>query len=518
MKMATQLPVGISAQDLSRVNAFSLGPLQIDPPTRKIAVGGKQKSVEPRVMQVLVALGLEPGLVLSRDDLINLCWDGRIVGDNAVNRVISLLRQALAEVAGSMVQVETITKVGFRVTIQGTGGEAAPPSARFGWHRYVRPTRRTMVIGGFAALAAIGAGGGWAAIQPSILSRSREPKPAALELYERGVGISRSAIPGQNRQAMTFYRRAVAIDPQFADAWGALAFSYIPENRIYAHQVESAAKQALALDPDQPEANVALILSRPVYQRWQDVGPRLERLVRRFPDSWHGHFAMGSFYQDVGFFEKSIRSAQRAVELDPLMPIGWVLLSEGFAHAGQWEAADAALEQGFQHWPDHILLWFARYGSLIASDRFEEAASFSRDQGHYPPGLGEEFFARYIGFADALSERDTAKLANARKYFRDVISSDEVGAIEVVPRFAPLLAAMGARDDALTSFEAYLLGGKLSGRTVPAPRPVEKRFTRALFSRPILAARGAQFDALLHRTGLEEYWRRSGSQPDIRRG
>ena len=42
--------------------------------------------LDPRVMQVLVALTGAAGKVLSRDDLIALCWDGRIVGDNAINR------------------------------------------------------------------------------------------------------------------------------------------------------------------------------------------------------------------------------------------------------------------------------------------------------------------------------------------------------------------------------------------------------------------------------------------------
>lgn len=72
-------------------------------------------------MRVLVALGENPGCVLSRDRLLEDCWDGQIVTDNAVTRVISILRRAFSDLAGEAVRIETIAKVGFRLRCQTLG-------------------------------------------------------------------------------------------------------------------------------------------------------------------------------------------------------------------------------------------------------------------------------------------------------------------------------------------------------------------------------------------------------------
>jgi TolB-like protein len=118
-----------AAHNLTRAEGFVLGPLSVDPPSRRISVGARSEMLEPRVMQVLVALGGSEGRVLSRDDLIEQCWDGIIVGDKAIDRAISLLRHALDDFTGGAVRLETITKVGFRLILKEPASEAAPAPA-----------------------------------------------------------------------------------------------------------------------------------------------------------------------------------------------------------------------------------------------------------------------------------------------------------------------------------------------------------------------------------------------------
>ena len=149
-----QLPI-----DLSRESDFSLGVLQISPSTREVVRDGQRELLEPKATQVLVALHQAMGHVVSRDELIARCWDGRIVGDDAINRVIWRLRR-LSE-ADTIFTIETIPKVGYRLRLP--AGKAEPPAVS-------PPTRRIMTIGrrpvilGSAVVAGIGAtAAGWRA-------------------------------------------------------------------------------------------------------------------------------------------------------------------------------------------------------------------------------------------------------------------------------------------------------------------------------------------------------------------
>ncbi len=117
--------------DLARQTDFALGRLTIRPSICEVTAGSRSIRLEPRVMQVLVALARARGAVVSRDDLIASCWGGRIVGEDAINRCIARLRR-LFEATGSGVSISTFSKVGYRLDLAGdeTGGLLSAQSTR----------------------------------------------------------------------------------------------------------------------------------------------------------------------------------------------------------------------------------------------------------------------------------------------------------------------------------------------------------------------------------------------------
>lgn len=94
---------------------FQIGDAEFRPATREIRFGGRTSIIEPRVMQLLIALHRAGGAVVNKDDLLQSCWEGRIVGEDAINRVVSRLRSAAEKEAGGQFRIETITRVGYRL-------------------------------------------------------------------------------------------------------------------------------------------------------------------------------------------------------------------------------------------------------------------------------------------------------------------------------------------------------------------------------------------------------------------
>ena len=139
---------------------FVLGRLRVSPQRRELVRDdGAREVLEHRVVQVLVALAKASGNILTRDELTFLCWNGRVVGEDAINRVISRLRKAAHGIGAGSFDVETITKVGYRLT--GDDGIAALlPQELPGGAGGSRVTRRSFAVGAaIAALAGLGGGG-----------------------------------------------------------------------------------------------------------------------------------------------------------------------------------------------------------------------------------------------------------------------------------------------------------------------------------------------------------------------
>jgi DNA-binding winged helix-turn-helix (wHTH) protein/tetratricopeptide (TPR) repeat protein len=139
-------PISKRAIVLAHEEPFKIGNLTVTPATRQISTAdGTHLTLEPRVMQVLVALTLARGAIVSRDDLIRMCWHGTVVGDDSINRPISLLRRVLESAGQGGYRIETIPRVGYRL-IDGTSIADAPISA---------PTRRIWVRPMWLGLVAV---------------------------------------------------------------------------------------------------------------------------------------------------------------------------------------------------------------------------------------------------------------------------------------------------------------------------------------------------------------------------
>lgn len=143
--------------DLVSEPSFPLGSGVVHPASLEVIWPDTSCKLEPRVMQVLVALNRRRGNPLSREELSRLCWDGRVVGDDALVRCIVKLRKVFQR--DPAVEIGSIPKVGYRLRLLSIAPEEAETPPPLQSPRSVRrPLRWLLAGGGVAAAVALGVG------------------------------------------------------------------------------------------------------------------------------------------------------------------------------------------------------------------------------------------------------------------------------------------------------------------------------------------------------------------------
>jgi TolB-like protein/DNA-binding winged helix-turn-helix (wHTH) protein len=87
---------------------------ELDCAGRRLFVGGSEVPLEPKAFAVLVLLASHPGRAFDRDEILDAVWGHRHVTPGVLNRVITLIRQALGESAEENRYLHTLHGVGYR--------------------------------------------------------------------------------------------------------------------------------------------------------------------------------------------------------------------------------------------------------------------------------------------------------------------------------------------------------------------------------------------------------------------
>src|SRR5258708_26020933 len=163
--------------DLAREPDFRLGDLEVSPSACRVRSGSQVQRVEPKVMEVLVVFARHADQTVSRDQLIEACWGGRIVSDDAVSRVVAQVRSLARSLDPPPCRLETVRKVGYRFKVSAaeTPATADPPPAqasdsRRRW-RAAAAAALVLAAGGVAVLAVR-----WLAPAPVAAWSDRDPR------------------------------------------------------------------------------------------------------------------------------------------------------------------------------------------------------------------------------------------------------------------------------------------------------------------------------------------------------
>lgn len=513
--------------ELAHEPDFVLGRLTVSPSRRELVRDdGQREVIEHRVMQVLVALRKAQGGIVTRDELTMSCWDGRVVGEDAIHRVMSLLRKAASGIGAGSIEIETITKIGYRLTSNGTAAAYHGPVSQeavadLHGSPATHPTRRGVVIG-VAAAGALAAAGGSAYLYRRLTRPSVPPEVQTLVTQARQLRDQNTR--EAQSQAIGLLKRAVAVAPNYADGWGMLGCAYaIPSH--YREQAEgitlrarseAAGRRSLALDPGNGYGELALSLALPFIGHWLERDRHLERALADRPDDADMLAFRAVALIFVGRTKEALPYYDR-IRQRPLTPAAYNNYIHALWSAGMVEEADRAMEDAAALYPTQATIWFTRFNIKMFSGSPDAAFAMVQDAQGQPTIPDKSGLALLAAEARAIESRDPAQ---AESVMAALIKRSHNAAVsgEFTIRVA---SALGRLDEAFAVANAYYFGRGFNVPDSAAPGSKftrDQRQTRLLFE-PVTAPMraDARFGRLVAEIGLERYWRESGVQPDYKR-
>lgn len=100
---------------MDTLDTLRIGDFEVEPSLNRLHKGQEVLTVEPRVMDLLMLLAESPGQVFGRDEILERVWSETKVQDDALRRVVTLLRRVLDDDPKQPRYIETITRRGYRL-------------------------------------------------------------------------------------------------------------------------------------------------------------------------------------------------------------------------------------------------------------------------------------------------------------------------------------------------------------------------------------------------------------------
>jgi tetratricopeptide (TPR) repeat protein len=170
------------------------------------------------------------------------------------------------------------------------------------------------------------------------LTAARSIAPEVYESYLKGRFVydtsnTRAAV----EESIVYFDHAIRLDPTFAPAYVGLAISYNDLGTVSVGappeemrpKAASAARKALALDPDLVEAHVLLANVLQEQFHWAEAEAEYRRALQLSPNDADAHAGLAFWLLSQGRTDEAMTWEQRGRELDPLSISGanlaWIL-------------------------------------------------------------------------------------------------------------------------------------------------------------------------------------------------
>jgi TolB-like protein len=186
--------------------------------------------------------------------------------------------------------------------------------------------------------------------------------PQAYDALLHAIALQNSLSQADWAKEIEFCRRAVALDPNYADAWATLAIAEAVQfgnpwqkSEELKESARLAAETALRLAPDSAKAHRAMgWYYRYCRKDFKAALAELELARDRAPNDGDLLYGLGGLQRAQGKIDESIASMTKAAALDPLNIRVWTDLAATYEGLRQFDEARAMLDRALAIAPDDL--------------------------------------------------------------------------------------------------------------------------------------------------------------------
>ena len=256
---------------------FMVGDRIVDPATRRISRGSETTRLSPKAMHVLTTLREARGSVLSRADLMDEVWAGVTVGEEVLTHAIAEIRRAIGDSARHPRFLETVHKSGYRLVADPLDPLASTDAFDLDNHA----------------------------------------------AYLDGCELFFQGGPQNVRRASDLFTGILDTDPTHALAYAGLARSQFFLDKYFGPSkpgdpgVEACGRNAVALDPNLPDAHAALGFALAGSDKHAEAMGSFVRAVKLGPHLAETHSLLGRASLASGDYRITATMLERAATLRP---------------------------------------------------------------------------------------------------------------------------------------------------------------------------------------------------------
>jgi serine/threonine protein kinase/tetratricopeptide (TPR) repeat protein len=176
----------------------------------------------------------------------------------------------------------------------------------------------------------------------------------AYESYARGMMNLRLASRDSIERAISAFEAAIRHDQEYAMAWAALGGAYSLKGSFLSigdlvRKGVEMERRAVAIDPDLADAHMWLGTGLLTLGQVDDAIAAINEAIRLEPENGQAHQALGrAYWAGKGDFAAAIPAFRRAIELNPDAGYSYLQLGLLLAWEGQYEEAEAVCRRAVE--------------------------------------------------------------------------------------------------------------------------------------------------------------------------